>query len=329
MNIQVHPISSIVASTSSCLLQAKPKKSTKTYYGAHYVNLKYDLGAKTSDGWFSFEDVVLTKTSFPAVFKHERNNAESTQVQLHTTVSNSGALGAALMKLQPAWISFAKSLAGGRTVKDLLQMNTSVALHGELSEAIADPLIRLEISFRRYPKDYFVSFLAGTQETQILDYSKPYTHKGKIQYRPATVYNVLTDTEELINEDNVHLFLAKGVTIRRGRVDMSSARVSEDKITLRMRAVTLIVEAPPCIGFDDDEDADETIMSALNIAEMPKVGLAPLDYPKTVELINVTPAPAIERKPSDHPEFIPSNMDPAEIDIMDVLNEITSNLDGK
>ncbi len=256
-------LSATLSKDADKILDFMNKKEIKTYKGTIFVRIKWNIPAVPKhDGWFYVENVVLTSgIADPADQNDKRNEYEGTRLQLQTTVSNAGPFGLALSNLNPIWkkaITQWSSKPGNTAIKsrkihDLLQTHVAESNEKNPGAPIDDPIIRIKLDFKPFPKTFRPEFLAGQPRTQIFDARTAYLDdEGHTQYKLATVKDPKTGKDVLVNENNVHLFVTPGSILKVGRLLIQSVPYSQSWVSMPIVGTRLVIEPGAPAGFDED-----------------------------------------------------------------------------
>lgn len=254
-------LASVIADPAKVLV-VEQKRDNKAYRGTRFLMAHWNIGSDFKrEGWFSVEDIEITRgVADPADIGDSRNAFEGVRLQLTSTVSLAGPFGEFLLRMNPVWREIVAKLiaagtidAEGRKIHDLLQTHVSKTSDRNPGAPIDDPFVRFKIDFSRFPQNYKHKFLVGQPRTQFFDYKTAYVDdRGMTQYLPATVADPTTGEQVPVVESNVHLFVTDGCVLRKGRIMMSSAVVSQSWISLPIHIGRAVIETQGNAGFTDE-----------------------------------------------------------------------------
>ena len=260
-------LAAIKANGAKTFSIVKKGGADKTYMaGASYLDNRFVVGATVpSAGWFSLENIVLTRTvADPADAGDKRNDTrkagDKIVLQLESSVSNAGAYGQMINELQPIWLAEVDKrvedktiIKGNRRVVDLLQLKVSDDNKVSPGAIIEDPIVRLKVDFSLFSDRHPNKALRGKPMSQFLDYDTEYIDgNGRAQYLPATVIDPITGDTVPVNEHNLHLFATEGSIIKSGRAMVSSVAITKQFISMPAIAQRVVLQRGAAGGFSDE-----------------------------------------------------------------------------
>lgn len=244
---------------------AKPGKG-----GSMFLNVKFHgiEGMPKTDGWFSLKDIPISAVQDPA---KKKPGQEETKPQISMKLSEAGEFGKFIMALQPIWQRKVKELGdsgaiviGRRVVHDLLQLTISESALENAGQPLTDPIIRIKMADLgdNFPPTYPISVLQNKPKTEVMDYRT--SPDGEPPYKQAAIIDE-SGNEVPVSFANMHKFITPGSILRRGRVSITSAAISQNWISLQITINKAVIEPGGPGGFDDEFDSAPTKPARTNM----------------------------------------------------------------